>query len=220
MSSLLHLISHRRKTILDISYKCIGAKLRILLHFLPLSSWPTTLLKRLPIGSPPLLISTQALSSNFTTLPSGREYFFAVRTITACRMSPRRTLLAADTETLPPGPDSGPKLRCFCTTTMMRSPVGGVLGWGRVLGGKRVLRRTDSGGAVHFEDVDAFGDGGAGVVDDIEHGLGGVSSCCVEVLELAITLSWIILAVSLGDMLQQLLLRRGSRLLLAVLVCA
>ena len=104
------------------SYKCIGAKLRILLHCFPLNSLPTRLDKRLPIGSPLLLISTQALSSNLTTLPSGREYFFAVRTMTACRMSPRRTLLAAETETLPPGPDSGPKLRCFWTTTMMRSP--------------------------------------------------------------------------------------------------
>jgi hypothetical protein len=103
-------------------YKCIGAKLRILLHCFPLNSCATTPLNRLPIGSPPLLIKTQALSSNLTTLPSGREYFFAVRTITACRMSPRRTLLAALTETLPPGPDSGPKFRCFCTTTTMRSP--------------------------------------------------------------------------------------------------
>ena len=100
----------------------MGAKLRILLHCFPLNSLPTKLESRLPIGSPLLLINTQALSSNFTTLPSGREYFLAVRTITACRMSPRRTLLAALTETLPPGPDSGPKLRCFCTTTMMRSP--------------------------------------------------------------------------------------------------
>lgn len=41
-----------------------------------------------------------------------------------------------------------------------------------VVGGMVVVRRTDFGGAVHFEDVDAFGDGGAGVVDDIEHGLG------------------------------------------------
>jgi hypothetical protein len=90
-----------------ISHKCIGAKLRILLHCFPLNSCPTTPLKRLPIGSPPLLINTQALSSNLTTLPSGLEYFFAVRTITACRMSPRRTLFAALTDTLPPGPDSG-----------------------------------------------------------------------------------------------------------------
>ena len=48
---------------------------------------------------------------------------------------------------------------------------GGMLegGWGD--GGIGMIRRTDFGGAVHFEDVDALGDGGAGVVDDIEHGL-------------------------------------------------
>ena len=40
-------------------------------------------------------------------------------------------------------------------------------------GGRGGVGRTDFGGAVHFEDVDAFGDGGAGVVDDIEHGLEG-----------------------------------------------
>lgn len=103
-------------------YKCIGAKLKILLHCLSRNSLPTTPFSRLPIGSPPLLISTHALSSNFTTLPSGRWYFLTVRTTTACRMSPRRTLLAAETETLPPEPDSGPKLRCFWTTTIMQSP--------------------------------------------------------------------------------------------------
>lgn len=104
------------------THKCIGAKLNILLHFLSLNSLPTTLFILLPIGSPPLLINTHALSSNFTTLPSGRWYFFVVRTTTAWRMSPRRTLLAAETETAPP--DSGPKLRCFWTTTIMRSPGG------------------------------------------------------------------------------------------------
>lgn len=80
-----------------------------------------SLFSRVPMGSPFLLMRTQALSSKRTTLPSGRCSFLAVRTTTACRMSPRRTLLAALTDTLPP-PDSGPKLRCFCTTTMMRSP--------------------------------------------------------------------------------------------------
>ena len=45
-------------------------------------------------------------------------------------------------------------------------------GEGGDAGEVRWKRRTDFGGAVHFEDVDAFGDGGAGVVDDIEHGLG------------------------------------------------
>jgi len=76
-----------------------------------------------PIGSPVLLIKTHALSSNLTTLPSGLCSFFFVRTTTACRISPRRTLFAAAVDTLPlPGPDSGPKLRCFWTTTIMRSP--------------------------------------------------------------------------------------------------
>jgi hypothetical protein len=72
------------------------------------------------MGSPALLIKTQALSSNLTTLPSGRCHFFAVRTTTACRTSPRRTLFAALTET---EVASGPKFRCFWTTTTMRSPV-------------------------------------------------------------------------------------------------
>jgi hypothetical protein len=43
-----------------------------------------------------------------------------VRTTTAWRTSPLRTLLAALTDTLLPV--SGPKLRCFLTTTTMRSP--------------------------------------------------------------------------------------------------
>jgi hypothetical protein len=38
------------------------------------------------------------------------------------------------------------------------------------------MGRTNFGGAVHLQDVDAFGDGGARVVDDIEHGLEGVIS--------------------------------------------
>ncbi len=75
-----------------------------------------------PIGSPALFINTQALSSNFTTLPSGLCNFFAVLTTTACLRSPLRTLFAADVETLAPGPDSV-KFRCFCTTTIIRSPV-------------------------------------------------------------------------------------------------
>ena len=74
---------------------------------------------RLPMGSPPLLIKTHALSSKLTTLPSGRWYFFAVRTTTACRMSPRRTLLAALTVT---ALVSAPKLRWRWTTTMILSP--------------------------------------------------------------------------------------------------
>ena len=101
------------------SHKCIGAKLKILLHFMFLSSCPTTPFNRLPIGSPFLLMRTHALSSKRTTLPSLRWYFFFVRTTTACLISPRRTLFAAETET---AFDSAPKLRCFWTTTMMRSP--------------------------------------------------------------------------------------------------
>lgn len=73
------------------------------------------------MGSPVLLIKTQALSSNLTTLPSGLCNFLTVLTTTACLISPLLTLFAADVETLAPGPDSE-KLRCFCTTTIMRSP--------------------------------------------------------------------------------------------------
>lgn len=73
------------------------------------------------MGSPALLIKTQALSSNLTTLPSGLCNFLTVLTTTACLISPLLTLFAADVETLAPGPDSE-KFRCFCTTTMMRSP--------------------------------------------------------------------------------------------------
>lgn len=55
---------------LSVFYKCIGARLRILLHFLSLNSAPTTPFNLDPMGSPPLLMSTQALSSKLTTLPS------------------------------------------------------------------------------------------------------------------------------------------------------
>src|SRR5450432_1484294 len=71
--------------------------------------------KRVPIGSPALLMRTHALSSNLTTLPSGLWYFLTVRTTTACLISPLRTLFAAEVDTLPPGPVSGPKFRCFWT---------------------------------------------------------------------------------------------------------
>jgi hypothetical protein len=33
--------------------------------------------------------------------------------------------------------------------------------------------RTDSCVALHFQDFDAFGDGGTGVVDYVDHCLGG-----------------------------------------------
>lgn len=98
----------------------MGASDKIFDHCFCLSSAATTPLTLDPMGSPALLISTQALSSNLTTLPSGRCHFFAVRTTTAWRTSPLRTLLAALTDTLLPV--SGPKLRCFFTTTTMRSP--------------------------------------------------------------------------------------------------
>ena len=52
-----------------------------------------------PIGSPPLLMRTQALSAKLTMLPSLRWYPLRVRTTTACRTSPLLTLLAALTET-------------------------------------------------------------------------------------------------------------------------
>lgn len=128
-------------------HRCIGANERIFDHFLSRSSLPTRPVSSsilatacperrasyvpfslVPMGSPPLLIRTQALSSNLTTLPSGLWHFLTVRTTTACLMSPRRTLLAALTET-PPPPDSGPKFLCFCTTTMMRSPGRGGISW-------------------------------------------------------------------------------------------
>ena len=99
-------------------YKCIGAKLNILLHLKFLNSFPTTPFSLVPIGSPPLFTNTHALSSKFTTLPSGLWYFFFVRTTTACRMSPRRTLLAALSCAWEES-----KERCFWTTTSMRSPI-------------------------------------------------------------------------------------------------
>ena len=72
-------------------HTCIGAKLRILLHFFFRSSAPTTPLIRVPTGSPILLIKTHALSSNRITLPSFLPTLYFVRTTTACRISPRLT---------------------------------------------------------------------------------------------------------------------------------
>lgn len=99
------------------SYTCMGAMLSILLHFFFRSSWPTTPLIRLPIGSPALLMSTQALSSNRTELPSRLPTLYLVRTTTACLISPRLTLV--------PPADAIPAawaLLCSCTTTTIRSP--------------------------------------------------------------------------------------------------
>ena len=79
---------------------------------------------RVPIGSPPLLINTHALSSNRTTLPSGRWYFFFVRTTTACRISPLRTLVVTAWAPPPPAARSAePRERCFWTTMTILSPI-------------------------------------------------------------------------------------------------
>ena len=102
------------------THMCIGARDKILDHFFSRNSAPTTLDSLVPIGSPFLLIRTQALSSNLTKLPSGLRCSFRARTTTACLMSPLRTLFEIP-KLVPPGL-SGPKLLCFCTTTMIRSP--------------------------------------------------------------------------------------------------
>jgi hypothetical protein len=93
------------------SYMCIGASDRIFDHFLSRSSAPTMLDNRVPMGSPFLLMRTQALSSNLIKLPSFLSPSFLARTTTACRISPRRTLLAMPT--LDPPGVSGPKDLCF-----------------------------------------------------------------------------------------------------------
>jgi hypothetical protein len=166
-----------------IFYKCIGANDNIFDHFIFLNSVPTipsTALDRfstdltsnspfnlVPIGSPALLIRTQALSSNFTTLPSGLCSFFAVLTTTACLISPLLTLFAADVATLEPGPDSE-KFRCFCTTQMMRSPVYKV-NIPEDLSSRE--SRTNLCVPFHFHDRNALDNGGAGVIDAIQHRL-------------------------------------------------
>ena len=87
-----------------------------------------SLVTLVPIGSPVLCINTHALSSKPTLIPSLRCFLYAVRTTTACFISPRRTLLpaaeaaAAAADAPVPELASVPSPRCFCTTTMMRSP--------------------------------------------------------------------------------------------------
>lgn len=93
--------------------------LKILAHFFFLSSAPTTPLIRDPMGSPDLLIKTQALSSNLIIEPSCLCVRYRVRTTTACRMSPRLTLLAAEVAAMP----SLVAERCCWTTQTMRSPM-------------------------------------------------------------------------------------------------
>jgi hypothetical protein len=119
-------------------YTCNGASDNIFDHCRSRSSAPTTpvipsqlrsgfsgrvilLVNLVPIGSPVLLMSTQALSSNRIRLPSFLCTSFFALTTTACLMSPLRTLLVIPNPD-EPGPDSAPNDLCFCTTTMMRSP--------------------------------------------------------------------------------------------------
>src|ERR1700743_2826835 len=101
-------------------YMCMGASDRIFDHFLSRSSAPTILDNLVPMGSPVLLMRTQALSSNRIQLPSCRRISFLALTTTAWRMSPLRTLLAM-LRLDPPGV-SGPNDFCFWTTTMILSP--------------------------------------------------------------------------------------------------
>ena len=125
---MLHSNMHHPKINIS-NYICIGARLSIFPQ-MPLfrNSAPTIPLTLVPIGSPDLLTNTHALSSNLTTLPSGLWYFFAVRTTTACRISPRLTLFPALTEEPACFAASAPKLRCFWTTTTMRSPMTAISG--------------------------------------------------------------------------------------------
>lgn len=129
----------RVRSVTFIAYMCIGASERILDHFLSRSSAPTipidvrycqkrcahaddVLDNRVPMGSPFLLMRTQALSSNRIRPPSFLCCSFLALTTTACRISPRRTLFAM-LKLDPPG-FSGPKDLCFCTTTIILSPKG------------------------------------------------------------------------------------------------
>jgi len=79
----LHKTPENASCPLCVRQTCIGASDRIFDHCFCLSSAATTPLTLEPMGSPALLTKTQALSSNLTTLPSGRCHFFAVRTTTA-----------------------------------------------------------------------------------------------------------------------------------------
>ena len=108
-------------TTCPVSYTCIEARDRIFDCCLLRNSAPTTPLILVPKGSPFLPINAHALSSNLTVIPSFLCTFFAVLTTIACLISPLRTLFAAATDVLPPGPLS-PIDRDFCTTTIMRSP--------------------------------------------------------------------------------------------------
>jgi hypothetical protein len=72
----------------------LGAKLMILLQPFILKSALTTLPMRVPSISLLLFNKTAALSSNRIRRPSGLRTGFVVRTMTARRISPLRTLMA------------------------------------------------------------------------------------------------------------------------------
>lgn len=95
-------------------------KLTILPHPRLLSSAATTPPIRFPIISFLLLTRTAALSSKRTYRPSGLRVGYFVRTTTARRTSPRRTL-GADDEDEAPGPERGFG-RARLTTTTISSP--------------------------------------------------------------------------------------------------
>lgn len=94
----------------------LGARLAILPQPAARSSLATTPLTRVPSGSFLLFSRTHALSSKRMTRPSGLVISFLVRTMTACRTSPRRTFCVF---AWPGVLETG---RAFCTTTTISSP--------------------------------------------------------------------------------------------------
>ena len=95
----------------------LGARLTILPHPFILRSALTTPPMRVPNISLLLFRSTAALSSNRMSLPSGLLTAFAVRTMTARRTSPLRTLTAAES----PCPTGAGRARL--TTQTISSPI-------------------------------------------------------------------------------------------------
>lgn len=118
------------------------------------------------MGSPLLLIKTQALSSNRITLPSFLCSSFFALTTTACRKSPLRTLLAIPCPC--PDVDSGPKFLCFWTTTMIRSPVKRISQCRWLSSNNCTYPRSLS---LLAHDGHTFHEGGTGVVDAVKHRL-------------------------------------------------
>lgn len=95
----------------------LGARLTIFPHPFSLRSPLTMPPIRVPSISLLLLSRTAALSSNRTNVPSGRLTDLRVRTMTALRTSPRRTLTALTDACV--AADTG---LAFCTTTTISSP--------------------------------------------------------------------------------------------------